>query len=287
MCWCKVTLLCLWILRSTFLNPCLLVSSRSLPLFVPLIFSASPVNKLWVYNCLEPFLCFDPFGLIWSFLWLFSQVLVHLVSICSFLVLVCREWRLISWTRILVLHHGLAFSSLISFLVFLFSSSMRISFFGPSSSLSSSLVILFIHSVFSLCFFGCHIFVQIVRLLWRPVVGMFLHPVLPVVDRIFFRCFGMSFFVCFVLPFVDISLISLLSPEVSGLFLQVVLLFFLVLSFPFCSNIFQDIFVLPFRPVFVDFFICVSNRISHPGFDSFFVLFEGVPIFSHTNFAPA
>ena len=37
---------------------------------------------------------------------------------------------------------------------------MCISVLGPSSSPSSSLVILFIHSAFSLCFFSCYIFVQ-------------------------------------------------------------------------------------------------------------------------------
>ena len=101
--------------------------------------------------------------------------------------------------------------------------------------------------------FGCHIFAQNRSVLWRPVVGMFLCHVLPVV-RISYRCFGISCFVCIVLPFVDISLISLLSPEFSGLFPQVVLLFFIVLSFPFCSHIFQDLFDLPFWAVFVDFF---------------------------------
>ena len=35
------------------------------------------------------------------------------------------------------------------------------------------------------------------------------------------------------------------------------------------------------------FFVYVSSRISRPGFDSFFVLFEGIPLFSPTNFAPA
>ena len=41
-----------------------------------------------------------------------------------------------------------------------FSSSMRISALGPSLSPSSSLVIPFIHTAFSLCYFGYHIFVQ-------------------------------------------------------------------------------------------------------------------------------
>ena len=94
---------------------------------------------------------------------------------------------------------------------------MYISGFVSSSIPSSSLVILLIHSAFTLCFFGCHIF------LLYPVVGMFYYHFLPVVDRIFFHCFGMSRFFCIVLPFVDISLIFLLSPVLSGLFPQVVL----------------------------------------------------------------
>ena len=66
---------------------------------------------------------------------------------------------------------------------------------------------------------------------------MFLFHALPIVGKIFFRCFGMSFFVYIVLPFVDISLVFFLSIEPSGLFPQVVLLFFLVLPFPFSSHI--------------------------------------------------
>ena len=126
-----------------------------------------------------------------------------------------------------------------------------------------------------------------VRFLWCPVVSMFLCHDLPVVNRIFFRSFGMSCFVCIVLPFVDMSLISLLSPELFGLFPQDVLNFFLVLSFPFSSHLFQDLFLKPFWSFSVGYFICIASRISHPGFDCFFVLREGIPIFSHTNFAPA
>ena len=69
--------------------------------------------------------------------------------------------------------------------------------------------------LFRLPYFRPKLFV-FVRFLWRMVVGIFLCPALPVVDRIFFFCFGMSCFVCIVLAFVDISLISLLSPELSG-----------------------------------------------------------------------
>ena len=62
---------------------------------------------------------------------------------------------------------------------------------------------------------------------------------LPIVDRIFFRYFGKSCFVCIVLPFVDISLMFLLSPALSGLFPQVVLLFFRVLPVLFFPAYFR------------------------------------------------
>ena len=141
------------------------------------------------------------------------------------------------------------------FFIHFLSSSVCISALGPFLSSSSSLVTMFIHSAFSLCFFGCHIFVQncyFFFFFWRLVVGMFWCHALPVIYGIFFHCFGMFYFVSNVLPFVDISLISLLSPELSSLFPQVVLSFFLVLSFPFSSHIFQEILVLPFWSVFVD-----------------------------------
>ena len=71
---------------------------------------------------------------------------------------------------------------------------------------------------------------KIFQFLLHPVVCMFSCYLLPLVDRIFFRCWGMSCFVSIVLPFVDISLIFLLSPLFSGLFPQVGS-FFLVLPF--------------------------------------------------------
>ena len=66
----------------------------------------------------------------------------------------------------------------------------------------------------------------------------------------------------------------------------------------FCANLLHSLtmwlmvssvtpYVLSFWPVFVAFFIWVSSRTSHPGFECFFVLFEGTPIFSHINLAPA
>ena len=88
----------------------------------------------------------------------------------------------------------------------------------------------------------------------------------------------MSYFVYIVLPFVEISLIFLLSPELSGLFIQVVLLLF------FSCVVFFFLFVWT---IFVDLMVCVPSRIYHPGFDFVFVLSEGIPIFSQINFAPA
>ena len=90
--------------------------------------------------------------------------------------------------------------------------------------------------------------------LLHPVVGMFYCNFLLIVDRIFFHCFGMSCFLCIVLPYVDISLIFFLSPVLSGLFPQVLLLVFPVLSLLFRSQLFQRLsFVSSFLPVLVDF----------------------------------
>ena len=150
------------------------------------------------------------------------------------------------------------------------SSSMFISPFGPSSH-SSFLVILFINSTFSLCFLVALFSSKNVRFLRRPVVGMFLCHVLSVVGRIFFRCFGMSCFVYIVLPFVDISLISLLLPKLSGLFPQVMLFFSRVvfsILFPhipgsFCLTIlasFRRFFFLSSFPVeFLNLVLTVSS----------------------------
>ena len=91
---------------------------------------------------------------------------------------------------------------------------------------------------FRYVFWGVAIFEsKIVRFLLHPVVGMFFCH-LQLVGRIFFRCFGKSYFVSIVLP------------------------------------------------VSADFFICVSSRISHPGFD-FLVLFEGIRIFLQPYLAAA
>ena len=136
----------------------------------------------------------------------------------------------------------------------LLSMSMCISALGLSSSPSSSLVVFFFIQHFRYIF-GCHIFVQIVRFLWHLVVGMFLCHSLPIVDRIFFRCFGISCFACIVLPFV--SLIFLLSPALCSLFPQVVLLYFLCCLFLFVPDYFSASF-LSFWLVFVVFYLRFS-----------------------------
>ena len=263
----------------------LLASCKSLLLFVLLIFVTSSVGRLWICSCLGRFLCLGLFGSMWSFLWSSIRVRVLFVGICSFLVLVCREWRWISWTRNHVFDHGLALSCLIFFNV-VSSKSMCISAFGHSSSPSNSFVILLMHSGISLCFLVAIFLTKIVWFLLHLVVGMFWGHLLPFVGGIFFRCFGMFCFVCIVLPFVNIFLIFLLSPVIFGLFPQYCIIIFSCVAFFFLS-LHVPAFSLCFWPVFVDFFICVSSRNSHPGFDFFFVLFEGIPIFSQTNFAPA
>ena len=119
---------------------------------------------------MEQFLYLGPFGSMWSFLWSSSQVFAHLVGICSFLVLVCCERRWISWTRIHVFHHVLSFDTFFS--VFL-SNSIFISALGPSSSPSSSLVILLIHLPLRYAFSVAIFSSKILWFPWRLVVGMF------------------------------------------------------------------------------------------------------------------
>ena len=143
------------------------------------------------------------------------------------------------------------------FYVFL-SKSMCISTFGPSSSPSNSLVILFIHSTFSICFFGCNILVQnhsvsFASGCWYVVVSF---P--PSCWWNFFRYFGMFCFVCIVLPLVDITLIFLLSQVFFGLFPQVVFFFscvaFFFLFLQISVSLLCFIILANFRRFF---FICV------------------------------
>ena len=82
---------------------------------------------------------------------------------------------------------------------------------------------------------------KIIRFLLHLVVGMFSCHLLPVVDRIFLSRFGMSCFVCIILPFVDISLISFFRQYFLVYFLKLYCYFFLCSLFlfvPMYSSIF-------------------------------------------------
>ena len=228
-------------------------SSTSFPLYVLL-------------KCTHHWFGMDPSRLMWSFLRSFIRVRELLVGICSLLELDCREWRRNSSTRIYVFYNGQAFFSLIFFSVVL-SKSMCIAL-----SPSTSFVIFFIHWTFLLCFWLPYCRPKIVLL--YPVAGIFSCHRHQNVGRILFFCFGMYCFVCIVLPFVEISLTFLLSPVLTRIFPQVVLIFFLFCFFSFLSlKVLASFLCFIMLACFRGFFICVSSRISHPGFDFFFVLF--------------
>ena len=93
----------------------LFARNQNLHLFLPLVFSTSQVGMLLVCSCLGRFLCLGPFGSIWSFLWLYIQIRVLLIDICTFWVLVSHEWGWNSWTGIHIFHHDPAFCNLIFF----------------------------------------------------------------------------------------------------------------------------------------------------------------------------
>ena len=122
-----------------------------------LIFSTSLVGKLWVCNCLGRFLCLGINAVL---------PLVILSGTCP----VCRHLFIsnasLSWIEVNFLNQKpciLSWPGVFQFDTFLsvvLSKSVCISAFGPCSRCSSSLVVLFIHSAFSLCRFGCHILVQ-------------------------------------------------------------------------------------------------------------------------------
>ena len=134
---------------------------------------------------MEQFLCLGPFGTKWSFLWSSSHVLVHLVSICSFLVVVFREWRRISWIRIHVFHHGQEFSSFISFSVSFW---VVRCVFPLSGLLRVFLVLLYYYltiPLFRYAFLVAILSSKNVKSLWRPVVGMWYHIIVC-------PCFGLT-----------------------------------------------------------------------------------------------
>ena len=133
--------------------------------------------------------------------------------------------------------------------------------------------------------FGCHISVKkTVQFPLHPVIGMFQCHFLPLLGRILVHCFGKACFVCIVLLFIDIYFMFLFSPV---LFPSSCIVIFSCIAFNFLflyiqAPFFCFIILAGFRRII----ICVSRRISHLGFDFFFVLFEKIPIFSQNNFAP-
>ena len=245
----KVTLPCLWILRGILSTPQrtvsgLLVSSKSLPFFVPLIFSTSSVGRLWICSCFGRFLCLDPFLINVVF-----PLVIH-SGTCA----VCRHLFIsnasLSWMEVFFLNQKPWIPSWPG--VFHFDISLMLFWVNlylfPLSDLLQALRILSpcclsirpFRCVFWLPYFCPKSFSVFLHL----IVGTFLCHFLPVVDRIFFRCFVMSCFVCIILPFVDISLITRLLP---------VLLFYRCTVFFFFSC-YLFLFVPTYSSAFLSFY---------------------------------
>ena len=139
----------------------------------------------------------------------------------------------------------------------LFSVFIWISVLEPSSSPSSSFIILFIHSAFSSWFLVGIFLSKIVRFFLHPVVCMFSCHSLPIVDRISFRCFGKSFFCldCFTLCWYLFNLPSFastfwfISSSVTVIFYRVACFFF-----PAYFSASLSLFLKSFWLVFIVFF---------------------------------
>ena len=127
-------------------------------------------------------------------------------------------------------------------------------------------------------------FFQIVRFLLHPILGMFSYHLPPFVDRTFFRCFGMSYFVPYYFTF-RWYLFNLPSFASTFWFISSsCIVNFLCVAFSFLSLHVPVSFLFG---MFSYIFFRVSSRISPLGFEFFFVLFEGIQIFPQSNFAHA
>ena len=157
-----------------------------------------------------------------------------------------------------------------------------------SKSTSSSLVIVFIHSAFSLCFFfwlpyfSSKHWISFASSCWYILMSS------PICSNNFLSLFWNVLFclycytLCqylFNLPsfartfyFISLSCILYFSCD------DFSFLFLIIPSYFFCFIILA---------YFCRFIICVSCRNSHPGFDFSFMIFVGIPIFLQINFAPA
>ena len=127
------------------------------------------------------------------------------------------------------------------------SKSVCISAFVPSSSSSISL---YSFRLFVMFFCLPYFSPKSLGFFLHPVDSMFYCHLLPIVDRIFFHRFAMSYFFCIVLPFVDISLIFLFHLYFLIYFLKF-LLFCLLFSVPNNSSVF--LLFYHFVAIFVDF----------------------------------
>ena len=127
---------------------------------------------------------------------------------------------------------------------------------------------LFFYVLFVLIFWS-----KIVLIPYHPVVGMSSCIQHLLADRIF-CCFGRSS-----LSWLDIFLVSLLSPLPSALFPRVVFFFTFWVAFIFTSKHFPAFSPCLFFPCCHRFLICVSSRNSHPGFEFLFVFFKENTVF--------
>ena len=137
---------------------------------------------------------------------------------------------------------------------------------------------LFIHSTFLLCSLGCHILLQNCSV--SLASGCCISPNLLVE---FFMLFWNVLFClyCFTLCRYLFNLSSFAS--IFWFISSSCIIIFSCVVFFF---LFQHVSAFFLFVCFRILFICVSNRISHSGFDFLFVLFRGTPIFSQTDFAP-
>ena len=127
---------------------------------------------------------------------------------------------------------------------------------------------------------------KIILLPSHSVVGMSSNLLPLLAARIFFRCFGVSCFVCIVRSYLGIILVFILSPEPSDSSLRVVLFVLIMFLSSFCPNIFSHFSsVLTFLLVDGAIFVFQSDFSSR--FEILFVFFRRTPILSLTNFTPA
>ena len=252
---------------------------------MPLVFSTSSVDTLWVYSC-SYLGCFFFWGLSGSkssFLWSSIRVYLLLVEIYSFRLPVCRIWKRISKTRIRVYHQGLEFSSFIFFEC----SFEWIEKYFHFRIFFATLSTLFIHSTFFMItpfpYFAP-------KSLYLPRICFLvcLHPFSPPLSGNFLLLFGNIRFFLFCLA---------LSRYLFRLFSLAITFWFISSSSIFCSNrltflcscqnILMFFLCLSIFVCCCSFITCVSNRISPSRFWLSVVMFRETLIFLQTNFAPA